>query len=334
MTNGMATWNNKKIFFLGVNTGYVTDGLPDSRYVEFYRQRSSAALHCAIIGNVVVPGGYGSNDATPTLTSNSVWREVAAGIVEAGSLPGIQLATSWAGYAGTRKFVGNDPASVIESARALVEGLGSAEQSNVIDSFELASSMAVDHGFRHVQLHGAHGYLLSLLIDGRINPRSEEALSRLSRLIESLLSNKVETSFRISLLTGYSAFDEAGAQSFHDRIVNLPFDYFDLSSGFYNIDKRLIYPSRPDIISARHAITMQVAKRHPTKRFILSGRATRATVETQLDNVHIGICRDLIANPSFLTQRERGCENRSKCHYFSRGEASVRCALWDDVERL
>lgn len=335
MTNAIGSLSGKRIFFLGVNTGYVSNGLPDNRYVEFYRQRSSQALHCAIIGNVVVPGGYGSNDATPTLTSDFVWGKVADAITTGGSMPGIQLATSWAGYIGTRKFVGNDSRSVIANARSLVEEMGPAGSESVIKAFSEASHMATDHGYRHVQLHGAHGYLLSLLIDYRINPRSEEILDRLSRLAEHMMASGIETSLRISLLTGDDVFDAtADAARFHDRIAALPFDFIDLSSGFYNIDKRLIYPSRPAILAERRLMSVKIASRHPSRNFIMSGRAMNNTSEDLPYNIHLGLCRDLIANPDFLAQRERGCKSRNKCHYFSRGETSLICAQWDDSERM
>ncbi|WP_369412082.1 hypothetical protein [Hephaestia mangrovi] len=255
---------------------------------------------------------------------------MAAAITEGGSIAGIQLATSWPGYVGTRKFVGNDPGSVIEDARALVEQLGPDGSAAIINAFHEASDVAIGHGYRHVQLHGAHGYLLSLLIDSRINSRSEETLDRLSLLAERLATARVETSLRISLLTGYAAFDAAGAKRFQDSVAALPFDFIDLSSGFYNIDKRLIYPSRPDVIALRHSMSINVARRHPDRKFILSGRAVNAASEALPDNLHLGLCRDLIANPLFLAQPEQGCENRSKCHYFSRREGSLRCARWGD----
>lgn len=41
---------------------------------------------------------------------------------------------------------------------------------------------------------------------------------------------------------------------------------------------------------------------------------------------------DFGPNPKFLSQPDRGCKNRSKCHYFSRGEPSLSCGQWDDAE--
>ena len=44
--------------------------------IEFYRRRSSAALHCAIVGNVVIPGGHGSNGNAPTISRAPEWAEL------------------------------------------------------------------------------------------------------------------------------------------------------------------------------------------------------------------------------------------------------------------
>lgn len=308
--------------------------MPDERYVEFYRRRASPRLHCAIVGNVVVPGGHSSNSATPTLTSDGVWASVAGAIAGKGSLPGIQLATAWDGYIGTRKFVGAEPELVIAAARALVEGIGADGIDRALTAFGEATVMATAHGFRHVQYHAAHGYLLSLLVDDRINRNAERVLDRLASLATGLSSAQVESSIRISLRTGDARFDAAGADRFHDRIAALPFDYVDLSSGFYNIDKRLIYPSRVEMQLDRVAESCAVAERNPARSFILSGRAGDPKKHALPVNMHTGLCRDLIANPDFLDDPEHGCRNRNKCHYFSRGEAHLSCALWDKGQSL
>ncbi|MCM8731292.1 hypothetical protein ACFO8O_10000 [Hephaestia sp. GCM10023244] len=330
MTNAIATSSTRRIFFLGVNTGYVTKGVPDDRYVDFYQRRASPQIYCAIVGNVVVPGGHGSNASTPTLTDRSIWAKIASAIAEGGTIPGIQLATAWEGYVGTRKFIGAEPHHVIAAARHLINELDLAGTAMALSAFDEAARMAVDHGFRHVQLHGAHGYLLSLMIDSRINPNAEKVLDRLSSLAERLASDGIESSIRISLRTGDVGFDAEGAYAFQNRIASLPFDYVDLSSGFYNIDKRLIYPSRPKILSSRLQESRAIALRFPHKAFIFSGRAMLNDEGRFPANLHIGLCRDLIANPHFLSNPHNGCQNRNKCHYFSRGEDHLTCALWGE----
>lgn len=164
MMSAIASSSDKLIFFVGVNTGLVTDGVPDQRYVNFYGRRSSPGLHCTIIGNVVVPGGHGSNRSTPSITCNPIWTKVATTIRASGTLPGIQLATAWAGYQGSRKFVPANANDVIAQARELIWSLGSKGIDLMISSFFEGAALAAEHGFGHVQIHAAHGYLPSLLV--------------------------------------------------------------------------------------------------------------------------------------------------------------------------
>lgn len=311
-----------------MNTGFVTDGLPDHRFLEFYESRSSPELYCSIVGNVVVPNGHGSNASTPMITEDSIWADLAKRIKDGGASPGIQLATAWAGYAGSRKFVTFAPNAVIAQGRELAARMGSQGIAEVIKSFRAGAAMAVKHGFRHIQLHAAHGYLLSLLIDRRINPLADYVINELKLLAEYLSMEGVETSIRISLKTGDSDFDNSGTIGFQDEIANLPFDFVDLSSGFYNVDKRLIYPTRPDFRKARISESLAVAVRHPNRKFIFSGRVQMNGWNDLPSNMHPGFCRDLIANPKFLRETESGCLNHNKCHYYSRGEAHLTCGKW------
>ncbi|MFA5966453.1 MAG: hypothetical protein WC804_20745 [Sphingomonas sp.] len=327
----MANLADRPVFFLGVNTGFVRGGLPDARFVEFYARRSSPRLRCAIVGNVVVPGGYGSNAVTPSITSDAIWGKVASAITGGGSHAGIQLATAWEDYVGSRSFVGAAPTDVITSGRRLVSTMTPTDISKLLNGFDAAADLAMGHGFRHVQLHAAHGYLLSLLIDSRINPGAGFVLSWLWSFAERLAQAGIETSIRISLKTGEPIFDAEGKASFQDTISRLPFTYIDLSSGFYNIDKRLIYPARPQVLAQRREESVAVALRHPQRLFILSGRALSHDWRGLPQNMHLGICRDLIANPDVLSDPRNGCENHGKCHYFSRGESHLTCARWKSL---
>ena len=146
--------------------------------------------------------------------------------------------------------------------------------------------------------------------------------------VGTLLIENMETSLRFSLSTGDERVDADDRDDLIDRLIALPFSYFDVSDGFYNINKRLIYPSTTRLLTSRREATLALANRHPEKQFILSGRSSGAWETTLPRNVHIGICRDLIANPNFLLERQNGCKNCNKCHYFSRGHQELECGLW------
>ncbi|WP_144409560.1 hypothetical protein [Martelella endophytica] len=330
MAEDMSISKDKRVFFVGINTGLLTSGMPDKRYVEFYELRSSKDLYCAIIGNVVVPDGYGTNSATPVLTRDRIWPDLAKAVKARGTRPGIQLSTTWSGYKGARKFVAKDAREVIRASRDLVNAIDDSSVEKILSSFELASAMALDQGFEHIQIHAAHGYLLGLLVDKRIYAKAEKVLEWLAVQSARLRSMGSETSIRISLRSGEPNFDSHGREVFLTDIVGTGFDLVDLSSGFYNIDKRLIYPSREEIISERFADGLSVASHFPDQQFIMSGRIFPKRKELP-SNVHIGLCRDLLANPNFLSEPEWGCKNNGKCHYYSRGEEHVSCQRWTET---
>ncbi len=319
---------NRLKFLVGINTGYVTDGKPDERFVEFYRRRSSPALHCAIVGNAVIPGGHPSNASTPTISRAPEWAAVAGKIAGRGSLPGIQLATAWEGYVGSRSFRSPTASDTIRQSRELVSGLAPKGFASTLRALDEAADLAVEVGFRHLQVHAAHGYLFSLLVDDRINARAPEVLEGLTNWAQRYSACDIETSIRISLRTGDSQFDASGRNRFHAQIANLPFDFVDVSSGFYNIDKQLIYPGRPDVLSQRRAETIALARCFPERHFIFSGRALQQPEHDLPPNLHIGLCRDLIANPDYLKDTGKGCANSGKCHYFSRGADHITCPQW------
>jgi NADPH2 dehydrogenase len=138
----------------------------------------------------------------------------------------------------------------------------------------------------------------------------------------------------MSLRTGDSHFDKSGMEEFQDQVAAVPATYIDVSSGFYSVNKQLIYPARPEILVMRRNETVSFAGRHPRRQFILSGRAFLHGASDLPSNIHLGICRDLIANPDFFLRPDKGCLNSGKCHYFSRGSAHITCAQWESGHPL
>ena len=318
----------RKYFFVGLNTGFVVDRHPDRRCFDFYAARSGNGLYAAIVGNVTIPGGVGTNDNTAEISNHPAWGELADNIKARGAVAGIQLANVWPSYRGMKTFVSRATAREISRYREMVRPVAVYEIERFFCAMQAGGDLAIKAGFGHIQLHAAHGYLLSLLIDSRIYPQADMVLSAISEWATRCAAYGIETSIRISLRTGDEAFDSIGREAFLDQIASLPVGYVDLSSGFYEIDKRLIYPSLPSIVRQRRVESLAIANRHKHREFIFSGKASTRIESNFPPNIHIGICRDLIANPNYMRDNGNGCINAMRCHYYSRGEPHLTCGRW------
>jgi 2,4-dienoyl-CoA reductase-like NADH-dependent reductase (Old Yellow Enzyme family) len=323
---------DRKYFFLAVNTGFTENRLPDARCLDFYRIRSGHGLHCSIVGNVVIPNGTGTNDVSSGISADRAWHSLADVISEQGAIAGIQLASTWNGYKGMVSFVPPKDADPVSTYLKIASEISEEEIRNVFAELTRGTELAIDAGFRHIQLHAAHGYLFNLLLDSHFSPYAELALQLTSKWAEEIAASQSESSIRFSMWSGDPVFDQSRQKQIADDLILINVNYLDVSAGFYNVDKKLIYPSTADLLSERVDATMSIASENARTNFILSGKSSRAWDTSLPKNIHIGICRDLIANPNFLRDRDNGCKNCMKCHYFSRGQDSLTCGQWETSE--
>lgn len=321
----------RKHFFLAVNTGFVADGLPDARCREFYHARSGNGLHCSIVGNVVTPGGVSSNHVCAQISEAIQWQELAEAITDAGAIAGIQLASAWPAYHGMRKFVAPRKEDAIADYKRVGASISKFDINAAFDGLFRGSELAIRAGYRHIQLHAAHGYLFNILIDPLFSHHTEIAGEKICQWVREVKSMGAETSIRVSMWTGDTSLDQSRDHELMDHFSSFPVDYIDVSAGFYNINKRLIYPATERLRSERVSATLAFAERHPDTQIILSGQSSDARNDALPLNVNIGICRDLIANPNYLNERSRGCKLCMKCHYYSRGELHLTCGKWNDA---
>lgn len=324
----MANMDNRKVFFLAVNTGYTESGVPDRDFLEFYANRSGKGLYCSIVGNVAIPNGFGTNNSTPRIDKNPIWRNIADTISMNGTIPGIQLSTTWQSYSGAKTFKSKTPSEQLDSYKKTASSFDKHHIKMQFSALKSASIIAIDSGYRHIQLHAAHGYFFNLVLDNRFSAHHDLATDLAKEWLQLTSQPGIETSIRISTLTGDCQLDNKES-TFLTELLTLGFDYHDISEGFYNINKRLIYPSLKNILTERYTRSINLAKQHPQNNFIVSGKSYALKQKNLPENAHIGICRDLIANPNFLSETHKGCKNRMKCHYFSRGETSMTCGIWN-----
>lgn len=316
-----------KTFFVGLNAGLVDGELnPDSRCEEFYSSRSGNGLYCTIVGNVVLPSGFGTNGKTARISNGPGWGRLARAIANRGAIPGIQFSSTWANFQGERRFIARNPEETFDAYRQVANEITQEQIAMTMTGLLAASHLAINHGFRHIQIHAAHGYFFNLALHPMFSQYSDWSRTQLLSWLDAMKKCGIETSIRVSLSTGWAVAD-AEYVSGLDSIISLPVDYVDLSDGFYNLDKRRIYPSTAELSRLRFDLSAALAASNPSKMFILSGQAKKFIAELP-GNLHLGFCRDLIANPNFLQNMENGCVLCNKCHYYSRNADSLFCPQW------
>lgn len=313
----------RRLFFLPVNTGYYKNGCPTEECVRFYTDRSDTSIYCSIIGNVVLINGFSTNISCGYISKDRSWAKLSSGIKKNGTIPGIQLSTTYENYHGQELFVNKD---WIEYERFLISKIKNVNLSQLIHDLKASIRLCYYSGFEHIQIHAAHGYLFSILLDPFINAQIDDVIETLMEVSQYAKGLSLSTSIRVSLFCG---FDEERESSRKNVIAGLcvgEFDFVDISEGYYNYNKNYIYPTIKEELSKRWIRGTRFALENEKQNMILSGKIIR--FENYPDNVSIGVCRDLIANPMFSKNSYSICDNCGGCHYYSSGMEKMNCSKW------
>jgi 2,4-dienoyl-CoA reductase-like NADH-dependent reductase (Old Yellow Enzyme family) len=243
-----------RILLAPINTGYAQNGLPTPRLIRFHELRSDTSIGISVVGNVAVCSRGLSNDNTLVLQDNAsigAYRELAEQIRSRGSLSGIQLAYSPSSLQPNRRWIAHDRIAEVARLQTMVGSLSSATIKDVLNAFCVAAQLAYESGYDVIQLHCAHGYFLSLLLDPRINTKNDDYsahglwVEEFFQTIRRLTIGRL-LSVRLSAVMGLSdrAWEEATTIRLAKVIEGCGVDIIDLSAGYYTIDRSLIYPAR------------------------------------------------------------------------------------------
>jgi len=185
------------------------------------------------------------------------WRPVTAAVTAAGAVPGVQLAHAgrkastfrpWAPRSGRVPVAegGWTPvgptAEPFRSEDGEVEALTEAGVRGVVEAFAAAAARAVDAGFRLVEVHGAHGYLLHQFLTPLVNRREdayggsvegrERLLLEVVRAVRAAVPEDVPVWLRVSAtdwVEGGLTVDDTVRVARHAREAGV--DLVDCSSG-------------------------------------------------------------------------------------------------------
>lgn len=299
-----------------------------------------------MVGNVSTSWRWASNPRTIVLESPAdVPRHavVARAIQERGSLAGIQLAQCPDSLAPLKTWGQPHPDEEIKRLRMMTSEPTEESLDAHMRSFVVSARLASSAQFDVIQIHAAHGYLLSLLLSPRFNVRVDkyrvrgswwgDLISELRHAVEGRL-----LSVRINLVYGSNdATEDELVAGYALQMSQLGVDIIDFSAGIYTMTRSFIYPGmREDHNLPYLAAARKIAQDLPGVLVSVAGnfRDLREIPVGIPNNLCVSVGRALIADARFVDksfsgehQSIRRCDRRNKCHYFSRGERHLECGV-------
>jgi 2,4-dienoyl-CoA reductase-like NADH-dependent reductase (Old Yellow Enzyme family) len=327
-----------------LNTGFVTAGLPTDDLVNFHAARSGPEIGVSVVGNVAVSNAGVTNSCTAVLDEDSSiyqYSRLADAIQSRGSLAGIQLANTPV-LNPARNWVARDRQYERMRLSEIVSDFSDDSLVAILNQFVAGVRLAATAGFDVIQIHAAHGYFLALLLNALTNRRSGH-FALLGPWLRPFLAALLEASvgsiigFRLSLISGleFPPTDELEATiSISQTLASAGIHFLDYSTGFYTVDRRMIYPgTEKGMLPFLHHV-LRVADGLKC----ICGVSGNVQDVRQLphlpDNFVVSIGRALIADPELLAKTRRGnyadvtqCRRTGKCHYFSRGMLRIECGV-------
>jgi 2,4-dienoyl-CoA reductase-like NADH-dependent reductase (Old Yellow Enzyme family) len=292
---------------LGDGTGH-----PTTEQIRLYQRWAAGGLAVSIIGEVQLTAGYAENPGNLVLNEASDlhrFRELARHGGENGTKLWLQL-----GHAGALAY---GPTSNPKGPSALdLPGLRCAEITldeirRLPSEFARTALLAQQTGFGGVQIHAAHGFLLSQFLSPLFNKRSDEyggaIANRMRPLLEAIEATRatVGPDFPIALKLNSSdqlegGFDKEDALKVVAALDRSSVDLIDISGGTY-------FPGAKSASdrTARGPYFLEFAKRAgavTTKPLMLTGGfKTRAQAEDAVASGAVdivGLARALVLEPS------------------------------------
>jgi 2,4-dienoyl-CoA reductase-like NADH-dependent reductase (Old Yellow Enzyme family) len=245
------------------------------------------------------------------------------------------------------------PSVLHENGTAICREMKQDDIARVVRAFGDAAARAKRSGFDAVEIHAAHGYLLSQFLSPVINHRSDEyggALANRGRIVLEVLRSirdAVGPNYPVLIKVNSEDF-VAGGFSVEDMLQlsalmeEAGIDAIEMSGG---TDSKVskYHPVRIGVISKENEAYYREAARRFKQRtkvpLILVGGirspevAERVVAEGTAD--YIALCRPLICEPDLATRWKNGDMTKSACvsdnrcfNPAMRGEG-LRCLFWE-----
>jgi 2,4-dienoyl-CoA reductase-like NADH-dependent reductase (Old Yellow Enzyme family) len=307
--------------------------LPDERLVSLYRRWGAGGAGLLITGNVMVhaealtgPGGIVLDDRAP-LEPFQRWAQAGkvggAAIWMQISHPGRQVRAEMPGVAWAPSPVAVELGK--HSKRFAQPVAMTAEQiAATVERFATTASLAERAGFDGVEVHAAHGYLISQFLSPLVNQRSDQwggSLENRARLLLDVVRAirvAVSSSVAVAVKLNSADFQRGG---FHAddaaRVIAmlepLGVDLVELSGGSYESPAMSGRPA-DGRTAAREAyfleLAAQLAKTSPLPLMLTGGITRRETAEQVLVSgvALVGMASAMAMTPDLCSRWQEGVE--------------------------
>jgi NADPH2 dehydrogenase len=331
-----------KFDFAPINTGFAKHGIYDERIIDFYKLRSGKDIDTSYVGNVAVDYDRVTNNSTAIFIEHNrdIFKKLAEIISSRGSTPGIQIASRFSEVPANKNWKANISTHVIY-ARDEILSLSDDDFDKEIQLIQKAIHYAVETGFYTIQLHAAHGYLLSRLLNRQINQRNGKYAFGCFNWLEDIanftksLSSSIILDIRFNILDGIEkdTIEMDYKQFLLGKLIENGCQKISLTNGFYDVDKTLIYPIDKESVYNNLLRAVALSDKYPDTSFSIAGNMLSIiSAQSKLPkNLNIALGRSLIADPNailnFKNCKDQICTFCGKCHYFSLGKESLICPI-------
>ncbi|KPA17760.1 protein containing NADH:flavin oxidoreductase/NADH oxidase [Candidatus Magnetomorum sp. HK-1] len=334
-----------RFFLAPINTGMTEWNSPSLDLINFHTERSSKYIGLNYIGNVAIDYEYMTNDRNLVLLQNNTttWIKLIESIYSHGSIPAIQFACLKSKIIPQKSWIGNCCNYLINARDEFVNfNIGLFER--IFDKFIENIKVAYDIGVRIFQIHAAHGYFLSNLINHHINKRNDQFsygdFYFFDKLVDILKNefNDILLDIRISVYKGIDNKRTELADTFQitSNLIKSGFDIISFSNGIYNVNKEYIYPPKQWGHAFYLEALLSLIKLYPDTIFNYAGNIWNIEqLNTIPNNLSFSIGRSLISDPDIVRKfykkeenKINGCNNCDGCHYYSLGKKQLLCSNW------
>ncbi len=306
------------------------DGQPRAMMLDLYRKLAKGGVGLIITGHMFIHASGKAHPEMAGIYSDNLipkLKELTNAVHEAGGLVAVQI-----NHGGIYVDENSVPRPIAPSAfqidpeKQAAREISADEIHTLIDAFGQAARRAKEAEFDAVQIHSAHGYLISQFLSPAVNKRSDEWGGGLSERMRFL--KEVTYAVREQVGNEYPVFIKLGMQDGIEDGLDLDesleivkmlqgagLDGIEISSGFKHSSIR-----KGIRVESDEAYFLPFAKKirpyTSLPLLLVGGMRSKKVMERILedgDADFISMCRPLINDPEFPNQLRLGLKEKSDC---------------------